>query len=567
MPVIGGDAPISSVLGQAREGVSRHSFVGANAHMLRILNKYRGELGVVASAQELDAAASRTFEFLRTRSAELAIEVAQSRHESSIDRCDRAQPHWTQVSDGLSHRDGPGCTLRYAMPAGGHLFESGAPQSDGSIAGNDNDSDRAQSEPHYGRIERDDRVQIYESVMIDEGDRVTTGLLRGVRYVKDNRLLPRGSTKRLRPKFAVQGEAQRILTFGGWRPLTLCPAIAARIASVKVTAKLWFQSIGYRWAYNLSSTTRRKRSVLSDITRRHRPLRPFSSHRRLRRFGQLDNLVAEEHAREVQIDGHRCVRRGGVFCRSVRHGSCDLRLRAAGDVAAASEARGAVEVEGLADPAHQDRWRLLRGLRAQRERRAGRGVLPSEDAGAGADQEALMFAGGAPATVPVWDPLVRISHWLLVATVAFAWLTRHGWGAWHEWIGYGALAIIAIRFVWGFVGTTMRVSDSLCRRCVVCILAASGESRRSDAARKKARPPGRVALEHSETILQTRLRPRRDCNRQRHREELIQDAIGCVATGVRSSLERRRASALANRRNRWLRRPPRCTADSGTRSH
>jgi cytochrome b len=65
-----------------------------------------------------------------------------------------------------------------------------------------------------------------------------------------------------------------------------------------------------------------------------------------------------------------------------------------------------------------------------------------------------MSSGGAPATVPVWDPLVRISHWLLVATVALAWLTRHGWGARHEWIGYGALAIIAIRFVWGFVGTT-----------------------------------------------------------------------------------------------------------------
>ena len=64
-----------------------------------------------------------------------------------------------------------------------------------------------------------------------------------------------------------------------------------------------------------------------------------------------------------------------------------------------------------------------------------------------------MSSSAAPATVRVWDPLVRLSHWLLVATVALAWLTRHGWGAWHEWIGYGALAVIAIRLVWGFVGS------------------------------------------------------------------------------------------------------------------
>ena len=31
--------------------------------------------------------------------------------------------------------------------------------------------------------------------MVDENDAVTTGLLTGVRYVKDNRLLPRGFDK------------------------------------------------------------------------------------------------------------------------------------------------------------------------------------------------------------------------------------------------------------------------------------------------------------------------------------------------------------------------------------
>ena len=63
---------------------------------------------------------------------------------------------------------------------------------------------------------------------------------------------------------------------------------------------------------------------------------------------------------------------------------------------------------------------------------------------------------GAPSTarspVKVWDPLVRIGHWCLVASVAAAWFTREGYGVWHERIGYAALAIVCIRVVWGFAG-------------------------------------------------------------------------------------------------------------------
>lgn len=54
--------------------------------------------------------------------------------------------------------------------------------------------------------------------------------------------------------------------------------------------------------------------------------------------------------------------------------------------------------------------------------------------------------------MPVWDPAVRVLHWALVATVAAAWLTRHGGGAWHEWLGYASLALLALRLAWGFVG-------------------------------------------------------------------------------------------------------------------
>jgi cytochrome b len=62
--------------------------------------------------------------------------------------------------------------------------------------------------------------------------------------------------------------------------------------------------------------------------------------------------------------------------------------------------------------------------------------------------------------IRVWDAAVRVLHWALVITVVSAWLTRHSPGRWHEWIGYATLAIVAIRTLWGFIGSRYaRFSD------------------------------------------------------------------------------------------------------------
>ena len=88
------------------------------------------------------------------------------------------------------------------------IFESGALKADGSIVGNDNDSDPAQYEPHYREIRSPDQVQIYEAILGDHAGHVTTGLLFATDYLKDNRLLPRGFDKtNASPNIAVHGEA------------------------------------------------------------------------------------------------------------------------------------------------------------------------------------------------------------------------------------------------------------------------------------------------------------------------------------------------------------------------
>jgi len=55
--------------------------------------------------------------------------------------------------------------------------------------------------------------------------------------------------------------------------------------------------------------------------------------------------------------------------------------------------------------------------------------------------------------VRVWDPLVRVFHWSLVAAFATAYIVEDDLLGVHVWAGYLVLALIAVRVVWGFIGT------------------------------------------------------------------------------------------------------------------
>ncbi len=53
----------------------------------------------------------------------------------------------------------------------------------------------------------------------------------------------------------------------------------------------------------------------------------------------------------------------------------------------------------------------------------------------------------------VWDPVVRVSHWVIaVAVVGNALLTKGG-GTVHVWLGWIGMMFLIVRMVWGLVGS------------------------------------------------------------------------------------------------------------------
>lgn len=253
MPAVEGQTNIASIMGQPRDGVRHHTFVGANFVMVNMLGTHHDDLAVAADPAALTAAAAQTMSFLQTKAAQVEIVPAQSGSG--------------ELAFAVRVKNLTGHKLPTAYPSrrawlhvtvtaadGKVVFESGKLNADGSIAGNANDADPTRYSPHYPVITQADQVEIFEPILGDNQDHVTTALLSATHYLKDNRILPTGFDKATASaEIAVRGKAADDPNFTAGSSMTNYKiATSGAAGPFRIAAELVYQPIGFRWAHNLA---------------------------------------------------------------------------------------------------------------------------------------------------------------------------------------------------------------------------------------------------------------------------------------------------------------------------
>lgn len=66
----------------------------------------------------------------------------------------------------------------------------------------------------------------------------------------------------------------------------------------------------------------------------------------------------------------------------------------------------------------------------------------------------ILNAPAPVSAVRIWDPLIRLIHWLMVLLVGVSWWTgENGELDYHRYSGYALLGLLVLRVFWGFFGS------------------------------------------------------------------------------------------------------------------
>jgi len=171
-----------------RSPFGKHELVGGNAFMLKMLKNSIDTLGLAANTTQFDTVINRTINQLQHKTLDVNL--------SEINRTTDTVYYNFELQNKIGHKFPGGYPSRRAFVIflvrnniGDTLFHSGKTDQQYRLLDED-----ITYEPHYNVINNDAQVQIYEMVMGDINNNVTTVLLRANSHLKDNRLAPKGFT-------------------------------------------------------------------------------------------------------------------------------------------------------------------------------------------------------------------------------------------------------------------------------------------------------------------------------------------------------------------------------------
>ncbi len=163
-----------------------HELAGANVFMLKIFRDHIDELGLTANYEQFTQAIMATEDMLYNKSIALDLNFLDRTADTVFFEVDMLNLAGHKFPSGYPSRR---AFVEFLVEneQGDTLFISGRTDDDFEVVGHN-----ADYEPHYDIIRSEDEVQIYEMVMADVNNDVTTVLVRGDHALKDNRLAPEG---------------------------------------------------------------------------------------------------------------------------------------------------------------------------------------------------------------------------------------------------------------------------------------------------------------------------------------------------------------------------------------
>jgi len=231
-----------------RADFSEHAFVGGNTYMLDILDQNKQELNVTATGFANVVTETRSF-----------LASAASLTLDGVARVGDDLDFVVRLTNLSGHKLPTGYPSRrmwlhvtVSDAAGAVVFESGAIDAMGKIAGLESDSNSAGFETHHDLITSADQVQSYETIMQNLDGELTYTLLEAATYRKDNRLLPAGMDKATAPStIQPRGDAMADADFvgGGDRVHYRIGGLLA--STYTIEARLNYQTMAYGFGQDL----------------------------------------------------------------------------------------------------------------------------------------------------------------------------------------------------------------------------------------------------------------------------------------------------------------------------
>jgi len=230
----------------------QHQFIGANTYMLEIIKNNHTKLGAVADTASFDTTIANTRDFLQA-AADVNIigtNFANGRLEFSV-----------LVNNHSGHKFPTSLPSRRAWlhvkvtKASDQtaVFESGAFNSNGQIIGVDDNLD--EYEKHYKKIVNASEVQVYEPIMADTDGNMTYTFMQASRYLKDNRILPKGFKSTTPANAQPYGEAVNDIDFVGGSDTVNYEISGLTDGDYNIAVTLRYQTMSYGFAQDLYKDT------------------------------------------------------------------------------------------------------------------------------------------------------------------------------------------------------------------------------------------------------------------------------------------------------------------------